>query len=180
MDPAIVGALIGASAGVFGIAGTIIGTRMAGDEARKTALATAREIAEVEQAKYVRDRLWDVRREAYAAMIARVSAMRRIAVLIDEHFRDPEGSAEEYFSSEHFRRKSDELWNTWRKFVVEFDEARIILSDDFVARFDKLTNEIFGEEADIPPSQYHDTRVALEGAAEALLAIARAEIAPPP
>lgn len=169
---AVVGVALG---GLFGLGGTVLGTYLNTRAAKTTAL----QLAEVERVKYTRDRLWDERRAVYTKMIGLIASMHRLATRIDEAFDDPEwGHPEAYHSSGSFRTDSNKLWETWLEVANLFDDSRLILSDAVASAFEDLRGTVMGDEHDLPPQQYADTRKALDTMHPIMLGIAQREIAP--
>lgn len=180
MKTEILVALIAFSGVIITIIGTLAGTILGTHLSKKSSVSAAKELAELERIKYTHDRLWDARKDTYAAMLASIASVRRSAQsLYNGYFDDEDGLPPEAFcGTPHWGKINTQLWNGWRECQAEFDRGRLIFSDDFIARFETLAGAVYGEEDDNPPDRASDTVDALNLASDDLLKIARAEIAP--
>lgn len=88
---------------------------------------------------------------------------------------------EEYHASAGSTKQINDLWTRWRETTAEFENARLLLSDTFKERFERIQADLDDiDEDDIPPVVYARCAEILSEAVPALLAISKAEIAPPP
>lgn len=179
MDSTVIAALIGAGGVVVTIAGTLGGTILGARLNQAGALKTARDMQEIERHKYTQDRLWDARKEAYTAIIAQLRATAKAAEKIHHRFNDDDADAEGYFQSAQYGPDTHILWETWRGTIAEYEKARLLLSDDFVAGFEQVqTNLDAVDEDGIPPMRSHEVYVVFNGAITPMLETAKREIAP--
>lgn len=172
MDSTILAALI-SIAGALG--GTYLGMRLN----RSSAVKTALDLADVERHKYTQDRLWDHRKDSYTSIIAGLRATARLAKVVDDGYNDGEMHPEEYHGSEGSTKQINELWEKWRETKADYENARLLLSDAFVIRFEQLENDLDAvDHDDIPPAVYSACEKVFRDAVPALLEIAKGEIAP--
>lgn len=181
MDNTVVAALIGAGGVVLTIAGTLGGTWLGSALNRRTALRTATELAEVDRRRYAEDRLWDARKDSYTSIVAGLRASAKLARIVDEGYNSGEMDPEEYHASEGSTKQIGALWERWRGTVAEFENSRLLLSDEFVERFEQIEADLGAvDQDDTPPDVYGQCETILREALPSLLAIAKAEIAPTP
>jgi hypothetical protein len=181
LDSTVIAAVIGVGGVVLTIVGTLGGTYLGSALNRRSALRTAVDLAALEQQRYAQDRLWDARRESYTSIIAGLRAADKLAKAVDEGYNSGEIHPEEYHASGGSTKQINELWTRWRETRAEFEDARLLLSDTFVERFERIQTDLDGiDEDDIPPTVYARCAEILHEAIPALLTIAKAEIAPAP
>ncbi len=172
MDNTLVTAIIGV--GSTGI-GTVIGALVN----RAAALKTARSMLVIDRQKYTQDRLWDARKESYSAIVAKVRDTAKLAKKVYEGFVDPYGHPEEYFQSQTYNRDTQKLWEAWRNAEAEYDRARLLVSDAFVAEFERLQANLTAiDHEDIPPDRAEQVYGVFSDALDPMLATAKREIAP--
>jgi hypothetical protein len=180
MDSSVVAALIGVGGVGLTIAGTLAGTFLGSWLNRRTTLSTALDIAEVERHKYTQDRLWDHRKDSYTAILAGLRATSKHAYTVDRGYNGGEMHPEEYHASDERTIQVRTLWDKWRETESEYESARLLLSDAFVARFEKIGDDLNAVDIDdLPPCIHSDFADIFRSAVPEMLAIAQAEIAPP-
>lgn len=164
---------------ITGVVSTGIGAVIGAWVNRAAALKTARSMLVIDRQKYAQDRLWDARKESYSAIIAKVRDTTRLAETIYAAFVDPYGHPEEYFQSQAYSRNTQELWEAWRGAEAEYDRARLLVSDAFVAEFERLQANLAAiDHDDIPPDRAEQTFKVFDDALDPMLATAKREIAP--
>lgn len=179
MDSTVAAALIGVGGVVLTIAGTLGGTYLGTVLNHASAVKTARELQDLERHKYTQDRLWDARKEAYSAIIAGLRKTEKASRLVDEGFNSGEADPEEYFHSDVSTKQIHILWSHWQETQTEYDNARLLVSDEFIAAFEKLHVELDAlDEDDIPPLLYRKVANVFTEALPDILATAKNEIVP--
>lgn len=168
----IVVVLIG---GGFALLGTILGAYLN----KRTALSTAKELAEIERFKYTQDRIWDFRKEAYTEILAHLKEASNYAERVRDGYHDEQMHPEAYHGSD--RRPKDEAaaWDAWTRCKTAFVANRLTLSEDFTAEFQSLRDALGAiDEHDLPPDIAWAEAECYSAAYPKLLNIALAEIAP--
>jgi len=120
-------------------------------------------------------KLLDLRRPAYGLILAQLAKVEArlnwISELISEagdgYFQDPQAHMS------HDRYIGDEMQIAQQRFVDDY----LILSDQFVSRFEKMQADISSAEYEIPPIAHDIFETAVRSARPDLLAIARREVA---
>lgn len=132
MDSTIIAAIIGAVAGIVAIvAGSFLGTHLT----KQASIATAKELAALEQRKLIRDRLWDHQRDAYTAMISSVRSLwSQAANLANAFDRGDTGGG--------YEDATDQFWKDWTETSKQFHAGRLIFSDKFHDRYDALITTV--------------------------------------
>lgn len=114
---------------LVGLIGAVIG----GGISSVTALLIARS----EREKYRRERSWDLRREAYTAIIGALDRARAIARHIDDEYHDdPHG----WDASEANRKAQDQMIEFFHAARSAFHANKLMLSKAFVAKYDQMND----------------------------------------
>lgn len=168
MDSTIIAAIIGAVAGIIAIvAGSFLGTHLT----KQASIATAKELAALEQRKLIRDRLWDHQRDAYTAMISSVRSLRNQAdKLSDACKRGDTGGG--------YEDATDQFWKDWFETTKQFQDGRLIFSDSFHDRYDAFIRTVSnGRTSYTGGANYHEwIHVRLASVFEDLVDIARQDL----
>lgn len=138
--------LIALLAGGFGLAGSWLGAHLN----RKSAIATARQLVEVEQHKYAQSRLWDAKKDAYTEMIVEFNAIdRAISSIVDRVF-DPDVDPSYYIDSDEHSNDVTAIWQRIWKLNNALDNNSLVVSDEFKKALSDWNIEFvdYREEAD--------------------------------
>lgn len=103
-----------------------------------------------ERQKYLRERSWDLRREAYTEIIGALDRARAIVMHIDEAYRE---DAHEWDASEANRKAQSQMVEHFQNARTVFHAKRLMLSRAFVANYEAMNREL-GEASNpnlIPP-----------------------------
>lgn len=174
METEVVVALVG---GGFGLAGTIAGTFLGAWVNRKGSLQAALQLAEVDQQKYARTRLWDARKDAYTAIIVEFNALSSLAARINDGFNDVDVNVEDYFYTAEFNRDNKEMWDRYRNLKVMIENQSLILSDRFIEQIGVWEADLFYyDEDDTPPIQANVHHSAMRMHTPLLVEIAKDEV----
>lgn len=162
-------------AGVFGIGGSYLGAHLNG----RSAISTAKGLAEIDRLKYTHDRIWDFRKESYTTILGQLHDVVVLADKIADMYFDEHVNPEEYYEGKHRIEDERSLWGTWTECKKEFHLRRLTLSDAFVAAFENTIGCIAGiDDEGLPPIEARSVATCFEKGHAALLAIALDEIAP--
>lgn len=169
MDSTIISAVIAALASVLVVvAGAFLGTHLT----QRASIATAKELATLEQQKLFRERLWDHQRDAYTTMISKVRTMGSLASkLADAYDRGDTGSG--------YETAAEEFYALWFDATTQFHTGRLIFSEDFHGRYQAMLMKQ-AERKSYPTGQddnyYEWMSKLLEHALTSLTEIARRDI----
>ena len=124
-----------------------------------------------------KEKVWDLRRQAYGVILSEIAMIDRImdrvqAMLADDSFR--------YFDSPERPANEEKIGDHWTKAAQRFADDYLVLSAEFISIFEKLeldnseeSNESWPEEQDRFASNIKSARVLLA-------AQARNEVTKPP
>jgi len=129
--------MIGAIATIIvGVAGAFLGTHLT----QRASIATAKELAKLDQRRAIKDRLWDYQRDAYSAMIATVRSMwSQSEALADAYQRGDTGGG--------FEAATEAFWKDWSAALTQFHAGRLIFSHPFHDRYEALIKAVIGASA---------------------------------
>lgn len=162
---------------IVGLAGVLGSVWLGAYLNRRSSLETAIKLAELGQLKYAQDRLWDARKDAYAAIVAHVRATARLASIVDHGYNSGELHPEDYHASDASTKEIAALWHQWSEAKAEFENARLLVSDNFVTRFEKLEEDLTAvDRDDLPPNIYSDGAAIFNAAVQPMVDLARFEI----
>jgi gas vesicle protein len=92
-----------------------------------------------ERKKFRIDRSWDLRREAYTAIIGALDRARAILDHIDEGYREEPHAYDESEASKNASKQMIEQFHLAR---MAFHANRLMLSKAFASKYDKLNTEL--------------------------------------
>lgn len=165
-------ALVG---GGMALIGTILGAYLN----QRSAVNTAREMAEIERFKYTQDRIWDFRKESYTAILASLKEASLNADRVNEGYHDEQSHPEIYHASDACKTLVQASWEAWSRSKEAFEKGRLTLSNDFVEGFGAIADDLSAvSEHDLPPEQAWKEAEAFRNGHRRLLVIALNEIAP--
>lgn len=169
-------ALVG---GGFALIGTLGGAFLGAYLNRRSAVETAREMAEIERFKYTQDRIWDFRKESYTTILASLKEASLNADRVNEGYHDEQSHPEIYHASDAHKTFAQASWESWSKSKEAFEKGRLTLSNDFVEAFGAIADHLSAvSENDLPPEQAWREAEAFRNGHRRLLGIALNEIAP--
>lgn len=128
--------------------GALGGTWLGAFLNRRSALDTARQLADVEQLKYAQQRLWDERKVAYTELLAAITSMEQTASALSFgwHGGDPRGG--DFFNEEYHRELLDEFFQKSERLRDQFNDRAIVLSDDLHELHEKWRKAIWNPDID--------------------------------
>lgn len=157
----------------------LVGTALGAYLNKRSALSTARELAEIDRFKYTQDRIWDFRKESYTVILSRLKEAYNHAGKVRDGYLDEQQHPEAYHGSDGRRKDETAAWSAWNECTAEFEKNRLTLSENFVAEFQRLVQAISQiDEHDLPPDIAWAEAECFSVAYPKLLAIAVDEIAP--
>jgi hypothetical protein len=119
------------------------------------------------------EKVWDLRRAAYGLIVSEIARIERI-----NDFRDAMMSenSHAYFDSE-VRKDHDEVGKHWAKATQRFADDYLVLSDEFIALFEKMESDADEEEPnEIWPEEMERFFNTIKTARPLLMAQARREV----
>jgi len=121
-----------------------------------------------------REKTWDLRRQAYGAILSALATVKRICHSAEEYIQEDEMR---YFDSDHFPRHNSEIAEQLSIARRRFSDDYLVFSDEFVALFEKFTRALSGGDLFASPPEEQDHFVAvLREYRPLLLSKARSEI----
>lgn len=116
---------------LIGLGGAVVGGAISS--------ATTLLIAHTEREKYRRERSWDLRREAYTAIIGALDRARAIARHIDDEYADnPHG----WDASPANRKAQVQMVEFFHAAREAFHANKLMLSKAFVAKYDEMNRSL--------------------------------------
>lgn len=166
-------------AGVIGIVGTTLGTKIGAKANQNATLAAAGQLAEVDRRRYIQERLWDERRRAYSLILTNLELAGDSWSYLENGFSEAGREAESFFRSSGYTGLRGEALEQWWAAEKVFSENRLNLSKVFAEKFSHLREAVAQNENDIdPPSEPKKMKIAFRSAFTDLLAISLSEILP--
>jgi hypothetical protein len=153
---------------VIGLLGAIVGGGLTS--------VTTWLIARGERTKFGRERLWDLRREAYTKIIASIVPATRIAKHMEEGYED---NPHEYDASDRLKQALEEFVAHFRAAQEAFHIHRLLLSCDFAQAFEGMLmklDEVSSNQNLLPPEAARLTSQRLHNDCQMLMELARHEI----
>lgn len=99
---------------------------------RRSALDTARRLAELDQHKFAQQRLWEERKNAYERIFSQISIMHGTASLMTYHlFENDTDPPERYMASDVHQQHERDFHNAFSNIHVLMKQHALILSDEF-------------------------------------------------
>lgn len=134
------------AAALIGLAGAAIG----GGISSATTLLIARRDSE----RFRSERSWELRREAYTAIIGALDRARAITRHINEGYREDPHAWDESESNRKAQTQMIEFFHVARQ---AFHANRLMLSKAFVAKYDEMNHDLGeGENPDLAPPESAD------------------------
>lgn len=129
-----------------------------------------------ERHKFARERVWDLRRDAYTIIVAALIRANRLADHIDKEYSDdPYG----YDASKEMRVATGQYIEAMHQARDAFYANRLMLSDQFAARYDAMIDELNFEVDNpnlVPPEKAEETARIITNGTDDLLGIALKEV----
>ena len=125
-----------------------------------------------------REKIWDLRRQAYGVIVSEIAAIERInsyadAMMAEDHFG--------YFDSKQRTVHEERIGEHWKAAADRFSSDYLVLSDEFIALFEKLDAETNDDDPNESwPEEKERLSEAIKKARPLLTAQARSEIAKQP
>jgi hypothetical protein len=122
-----------------------------------------------------RERLWDLRRQAYGVILSELAAVEHICDSVDEYVN--ERSYEEYFNTKSRDRLEAEKAKRMDVVRTRYSNDYLILSEEFIKAYDKFTADASSDPYnDTPPEEHEKFSKGLRENRPRLMALARNEI----
>jgi hypothetical protein len=140
-----------------------------------TAIATVIAVVVANRLTYSRstkERLWDLRRQAYGVILTELAAIDRISHAANEYIDGVGG----YFESEYFGGDVAKIGEHMKVVRDRFSNDYLILSDDFIRIFDTFLGELSGDPNVAGHDEHLRTRGVITKYRPLLLAQARSEM----
>jgi len=125
--------------------------------------------------KFVRERLWEQRKDAYGEILASLMDAIGACEAVCNGFNE---DGEDYFGTAIYDRRIKETWDAWGEAHRVYVKNSLILSDEFTARFERLDHGLSQAhwDEDIPPDLYGRCLELLRTAASELRPMAVREV----
>jgi hypothetical protein len=153
---------------IIGLVGVVIG----GGITALTTWAIARE----ERNKHKRERIWDLRRDAYMKIVASMVQAARLMEHINENYQsDPHG----YDASEDTKQALSEFIESFKDARAVYTSNALLISKLFSEKFENIHDDISIIRANdnlIPPESSNKAWLAIDKGCGELLSIAKAEV----
>jgi hypothetical protein len=133
-------------------------------------------IARTERTKFARERLWDLRREAYTKIIASIVPAARLAKHMHHRYQE---DAHGYDASKEVRQATSEYVAHFRAAQDAFHINRLMLSPTFAGAFERMLHklgEVGSNQNLIPPEAAEIAWQVIEAESRALIKLALDEI----
>ena len=128
---------------------------------------------------HAQEKVWEHRREAYSAIIGKLHQFSKEADDMSDSFSNCEMDPMEFYCSPGYHKARAQVTHAFRESRDLFDAARLIISDDFEARYIQMRTEVYeADDLENPPEQAFTVMTVAETAYSDLLQIAKREIAP--
>lgn len=124
-------------------------------------------------------RTWDARKLAYTSVLAKLKEAAEAADIVDRGYNSGEGGfgPHDYFGSSARPRQEEAAGKAWASCQLEFSINHLIVSDEFLARFELLLECLPTDYEDLsPPEEAGRMAACLREAYGELLALARREM----
>lgn len=152
----------------IGLAGALLGGGL-------TSLTTWL-IARSERAKFARERIWDLRREGYTKILAKLAPASRLAT--HEH-HSHQDDIHGHYATDEARGANAQINELLNSADAEFGDYRLALSLEFVTSYEQFREDL--AEANhfnlIPPERAEGTAQVLKAACKRLTEIGTSEVA---
>ncbi|MFH1345223.1 MAG: hypothetical protein ABIL01_29065 [Pseudomonadota bacterium] len=121
-----------------------------------------------------KEKVWDLRRQAYGLIISELRAVEQICDVVDEYIS--EVGAMHYFDGpdrKHLAQIHDHMSSIRKRFADDY----LILSDGFVTLYEELIKEMTGDPNNNPPDDHDIFSAAIRKYRPLLTSLARSETA---
>jgi len=128
------------------------------------------------------ERIWNTRKHCYTSILSALKQALEAADVLDRGYNSGGGglSPHDYFNSPLREPQEIKAVESWATCEAEFAENHLIVSDDFLARFDSLLDSLPTEHDSVDPPEDARRRAAcLRQAYRDLLPLARSEMFSP-
>jgi hypothetical protein len=123
-----------------------------------------------------KEKLWDLRRPAYGQILSELGEVESICDDADEYIN--ERDFQEYHASKAYNRHNQEIAEHMTLVRKRFSDDYLILSEDFIAIYSELTNEMRSDPCNSSPDEEHDSfAAAIRKHRPRLITLARREMA---
>lgn len=161
--------------GIVALSGVVLGSVLNGNNAR----ALERERLTMAPVTHGREKIWEHRREAYSAIIGKMHLFVKEANEMVDCFTDGEMEVWAFYQSKGWHDHRKAVTGAFKETRNLFDEARLIISADFEARYIQMRTEIYEiDDENDPVINAMDSARSAQTAYDDLLEIAKREIAP--
>jgi hypothetical protein len=131
-----------------------------------------------ERHKFARERIWDLRREAYTKILSALGPARQIGEHVALNYDDdPHG----YDAGKPVRKAMAEFAQHYRAARDYYHGYRLVLSAEFAVAYEKLLSDMLAINDNpnlLPPEQASDVAKCVTAATTKLIEIAQSEIGP--
>jgi hypothetical protein len=142
-----------------------------------TGIATVLAVVIANKLTYSRSskqRLWDLRREAYGSILSELARAERVCDHADQYIEQDEMR---YFESKQSNADSAEIGEHMTAARKRFSDDYLILSDVFISMYEQFTDELrAGDPNDLPPEEHEHFATILRKNRLRLMAQARIEM----
>lgn len=100
-----------------------------------------------------RQKVWELRRQAYGVILSGLSAVERICNVADEYIEE---DLTRYFDSDIFGKHNEQIHDQMNIVRERFTSDYLILSDEFIALFAEFDDALSTGAPDDDPPEEHD------------------------
>ncbi|WIA55185.1 hypothetical protein N6H05_19445 [Sphingobium sp. WTD-1] len=116
---------------------------------RRSALDTARQLADLDHHKFAQQRLWEERKSAYERIFAQISIMHGAASLMTYYlFGNDTDPPERYMASDLHKQHEKDFHDAFQNVHVLMKTHALILSDDFTNLHEEWKRELWKGDID--------------------------------
>lgn len=124
-----------------------------------------------------REKIWELRRQAYGAILAQLAAITRICEHADQYIQE---DLMHYFHSERYTDDCTRTAEGMTAIRNRFSDDYLIISDPFIARMEDFLADLEGDDPNAtPPEEYRHFATTVSKHRPLLLRQARKEMAEP-
>lgn len=117
--------------------------------------------------------LWNLRREAYGAILSKLAAVERVCDDAAEYIGE---DAMRYFHSEAYSSHSEKINHLMKSIRDRFSDDHLILTDDFIRTFEAFVSAIYPDPNADPDEEHEQFVEAVKKYRPRLRSIARREV----
>lgn len=133
--------------------GALGGTWLGAFLNRRSALETARQLADVEQHKYAQTQLWDAKKDAYTDIIVQLNVIDKSIEQVMDTLFDPDIDPSYYLESEDCGKDNALLWQRIWKLDDTVSNNSLILSDTFQSSYAAWRKDFSRYDGDTDPRE---------------------------